>query len=202
MRSSRWALFWKNWGANFAGVICAPANSECQFQKYIYVINVGNTNPPLKPIDSLSVKMKIKKPAFIALISMILSGIGVLGFLEIRNWPVDQRRSLQHQKSEPESDRFASISIGTVLLLLAVGISGALNVRRNKKNNRRSAQKIEPQRISDNRNKAFVRLNKQYLNLQYQITQTKFSGANPPEGLLKEISDLERKVCLISRALE
>jgi flagellar basal body-associated protein FliL len=146
--------------------------------------------------------MKMKKPAFIALISMILCGIGILGFLEIRNRLVTPRQRLQLQTPKPDSDRSASISISAVLLLLAVGISGALSVRRRRKNNRRSAQKIEPEKIPDDRNRAFVRLNKQYLNLQYKITQNKFSGENPPDQLLKEISDLERKVRLISRALE
>ena len=45
-------------------------------------------------------------------------------------------------------------------------------------------------------------LNKQYLNLQYKITQNKITGDHPPNHLLEEISDLERKVRLISRALE
>jgi uncharacterized protein HemX len=146
--------------------------------------------------------MKIKKPAFIALTSMAICGIGVFGFLGIRNKTVILRDSFQHQIPEPENDRSAPISISTALLLLAVGVSGALSVRRKKKNKRRSAQKNEPQTTSDDRNKAFVKLNKQYLNLQYKITQNKFSGENPPDCLRKEISDLERKVRMISRALE
>jgi hypothetical protein len=146
--------------------------------------------------------MKIRRPAFITLISIILCGIAILSFLEIRNRLVIPRHRLQLQMKKPDSDQTASIKIGTVLLLLAVGISGALGVRRKRKNNRRSAQKTEPQTIPDDRNKAFVRLNKQYLNLQYKITQNKFSGENPTDHLLKEISDLERKVRLISRALE
>jgi hypothetical protein len=50
--------------------------------------------------------------------------------------------------------------------------------------------------------KNFNSINKQYLNLQYKITQHKFSGDRPPDCLAKELSDLERKVRLISRALE
>jgi Tfp pilus assembly protein PilV len=146
--------------------------------------------------------MKIKNLAFIALISMIICGIGVLGFLEIRNKPVIPRHSQQHQIPEPDSDRSALISKSTTLLLLAVGVIGALSVRRKKKNKRSPAQKNKPQTTSDDRNKAFVKLNKQYLNLQYKITQHKFTDENPPDCLLKEISDLERKVRLISRALE
>lgn len=175
---------------------------NADFKNYLHPIDVDMTNLPLKPIDPLSAKMKIKKPAFIAFISMIICGIGVIAFLEIGNRPLIQRHSLEHQTLKPDGNRSASISIDTVLLLLAVGISGALSVRRKKTNDKSSAHKTEAQTIPDDRNKAFVRLNKQYLNLQYQITQNKFSGANPPDGLLKEISDLERKVRLISRALE
>jgi len=146
--------------------------------------------------------MKIKKPVFIALIGTIICGMGIFGFLEMRNRAVNARHSFEHQISGPDSNRSASISKSTVLLLLAVGISGALSVRRKKRNNRRSAQIKKPQTTPDDRNKAFVKLNKQYLNLQYKITQNKFSGENAPDCLQKEISDLERKVRLISRALE
>ena len=183
-------------------VIYAPIISECQFQKYIHIIDVDITNPPLKPIDSLSVNMKIKNLAFIALISMIICGIAVNGILEIRNKTVIPHRSHQHQIPEPDSGRSALIPKGTTLLLLAVGAIGALGVRRKKKNKRSPAQKNEPQTTSDDRNKEFIKLNMQYLNMQYKITQYKFSGENPPDRLRKEISELERKVRLISRALE
>jgi len=146
--------------------------------------------------------MKTKNLALIVLISMIICGIGVLRVLEVHNKSLILRHSHQHQISEQNSDRSVLISKSTALLLLAVGVSGALSVRRKKKNKRSSAQKKEPQTTSDDRNKAFVRLNKQYLNLQYKITQNKFSGDSSPDCLLKEISDLERKVRLISRALE
>ncbi|MBW2443458.1 MAG: hypothetical protein JRH12_23505 [Deltaproteobacteria bacterium] len=56
--------------------------------------------------------------------------------------------------------------------------------------------------MADDRDKAFIELNKQYLNLQYRITQHKFSGDFPPDGLKEEITSIERKVRLISRALE
>jgi hypothetical protein len=146
--------------------------------------------------------MKIKSLSFIALISMIICGIGVLRFLEVHNNSVILRHSHQHQIPEPNSDRSVSISKSMTLLLLAVGAIGALSVRRKKKNKRSPAQHNKPQTTSGDRDKAFIKLNKQYLNLQYKITQHKFSGDGPPDGLLKEISDLERKVRLISRALE
>ena len=175
---------------------------NANFKYYIHTNDVDITDPPLKPIDPLSVKMKIKKRILIAGISIVLSGIVILGFLAIRNKPIIPPHNLQQQMPETAGDRSDSISYRTVLLLLAVGISGALSVRRKKKNDGRSAPIAEPQTASDDRNQAFVRLNKQYLNLQYKITQNKYSGEDPPNHLMKEISDLERKVRLISRALE
>ena len=175
---------------------------DANFKHYIQRNDGAITNPPLKPIDPISVKMKIKKPILIAGISIILGGIFLLGFLVLGNPTAIPRHSPQQRILEIAGDRSNSISKGTVLLLLAVGISGAFSVRRKKKNDGRSASTVEPQTASDDRNQAFVRLNKQYLNLQYKITQNKYSGEDPPNHIMKEISDLERKVRLISRALE
>ena len=132
---------------------------------------------------------------------MIICGIAVYGIIEIRNQVLIPHSSYQHQIPQSNSDRSASISKSTALLLLTFGVIGALSVRRKKKNKRSPAQKKEPQTRSDGRNKEFVKLNKQYLNMQYKITQHKFSGENAPDCLRKEISELERKVRLISRAL-
>jgi hypothetical protein len=96
----------------------------------------------------------------------------------------------------------ASGSKGTVLILLAVGIIGVLSIRRKNKAQNSVAQSTVPQTAHRDRHRVFIDLNKQYLNLQYKITQHKFSGDTPPDGLLKEISDIERKVRLISRALQ
>jgi hypothetical protein len=112
------------------------------------------------------------------------------------------RHSHQNRIPELNSARSVSISKSTALLLLAVGVIGALSVRRKKKNKRSPAQHNKPKTTSEDRDKAFIKLNKQYLNLQYKITQHKFSGDSPPDCLLKEISDLDRKVRLISRALQ
>jgi len=111
-------------------------------------------------------------------------------------------RGHQHQIPQPGSDRSATISKSTALLLLAAGFMGVLSVRRKKKNKRDPAQKRGSLTTSEDRNEAFIKLNKQYLDLQYRITLHKSSGDTPPTGLQKEISDLERKVRLISRALE
>jgi len=199
---SQYIRYRRNQGADFALNIYAPIISECQFQKYIHLTGPGITNPPLKPTDPLSAKMKIKNLTFIALISMIICGIGILRFLEVRNQSVILRYSHQHQIPEPNSDRPVSISRSMILLLLAVGLIGALGVRRKNKNKKIPARPNTSQITSEDRDKAFIRLNKQYLNLQYKITQHKFSGDSPPDCLLKELSDLERKVRLISRALE
>ncbi len=77
-----------------------------------------------------------------------------------------------------------------------------LSVRRKKNSKGNPAQQKKLQAASDDRDKAFVELNKEYLNLQYKITQHKFSGERPPDGLIEAISNIERKVRLISRALK
>ena len=87
-------------------------------------------------------------------------------------------------------------------MLLAVGFVGVLGVRRKKNSKESPPQQKKLQTVSDDRNQAFVKLNKEYLNLQYKLTQHKFSGESPPDGLIEEISNIERKVRLISRALE
>ena len=92
--------------------------------------------------------------------------------------------------------------MATILVLLAIGAVGALSVRRKKPPEINPAQQKTLQSMSEDRDRAFVELNKQYLNLQYRITRHKFSGDIPPEGLIEEITNIERKVRLISRALE
>jgi poly-beta-hydroxyalkanoate depolymerase len=88
------------------------------------------------------------------------------------------------------------------LLLLTIGVIGILAVRRKKKNPKDPVQHNSAQIRSEDRSKSFIKLNKQYLKLQYKITQHKISGDSPPDSLVKEFSDLERKIRLISRALE
>ena len=143
--------------------------------------------------------MKIKNLAYIASISMLIIGSGVLGFLEIRK--MIPRQGRQHHQA-PQSKLPVSIPKSTILVLLAVGVGGVLSVRRKKKTKTSPVQQKTPQGISEDRDKAFIKLNKEYLNLQYKITQHKFSGENPPDGLIEAISNMERKVRLISRALE
>jgi ABC-type transporter Mla subunit MlaD len=146
--------------------------------------------------------MKIKNLAYIASISVLIIGSGILGFLEIRKKSVIPRHDRQHRLATSDISPSVSIPKSTALALLAVGVVGVLSVRRKKKTKRSPAKHKTPQTLSEDRNKAFIQLNKEYLNLQYKITQHKFSGDNPPAGLLDEISNIERKVRLISRALE
>jgi hypothetical protein len=146
--------------------------------------------------------MKIKNLAYIASISVLVIGGGILGFFEMRKKPVIALNGRQHPLTAPNDSPLVSIPKSTAMVLLAVGIIGVLSVRRKKKTARSAAQHKRPEAISEDRDKAFIQLNKQYLNLQYKITQHKFSGDKPPEGLIEEISNIERKVRLISRALE
>jgi hypothetical protein len=146
--------------------------------------------------------MKLKNIAYIASISVLVIGAGGLGFLEMLKKPVIPRQGRQHHLAAPDNGPSVSIPKSTILILLAVGIIGVLSVRRKKKTGRSAAQRRTPQIISEDRDKAFIQLNKQYLNLQYKITQHKFSGDKPPDGLIEEISNIEREVRLIARALE
>jgi hypothetical protein len=146
--------------------------------------------------------MKIKNLAYIASISVLVIGGGILGFFEMRKKPVIALNGREHPLTAPNDSPLVSIPKSTAMVLLAVGIIGVLSVRRKKKTARSAAQHKLPEAISEDRDKAFIQLNKQYLNLQYKITQHKFSGDKPPEGLIEEISNIERKVRLISRALE
>ena len=146
--------------------------------------------------------MKIKNLTFIALFSIIIFGIGILIFLEISNRPVSQRHNHQHQIVGPNSDRPNLVSKSTTLLLLTVAVIGVLWIRRKKEDKKSPARHNRPQATDEDRNKAFIELNKQYLDLQHKVTRHKFSGDSPPDGLQKEISDLERKIRLISKALE
>ena len=146
--------------------------------------------------------MKIKNLAYIASIGILIIGGGVLGFLEIPKRAAIPNPSPQSSQAAIDSKPSVPIPKSTILVLLAVGITGLLSVRRKKKTKRRPVQQKATQSKAEDRDKAFIELNKQYLNLQYKITQHKFSGDNPPDGLLDEISNIEREVRLISRALE
>jgi F0F1-type ATP synthase assembly protein I len=146
--------------------------------------------------------MKIKNLAYIAPISILILGGGALGFLEIHKKAVIPNQSRQYQQAAPHSKLSVSIPKSVILILLAVGVVGVLSVSRKKNSKGNPAQQKKLQTASDDRDKAFIKLNKEYLNLQYKITQHRFSGESPPDGLIEAIYNIERKVRLISRALE
>ena len=131
--------------------------------------------------------MKIRNLAYIASISILIIGSGVPGFLETRKKPMIPNQDRQHHLSAPHSKLFVSIPKSTIWVLLAVGVIGVLSVRRKKKIKRSPAQQRAPQKKSEDRDKAFIELNKEYLNLQYKLTQHKFSGENPPDGLIEAL---------------
>ena len=133
---------------------------------------------------------------------MLIIGGGILGFFKIYKQPAIQRPDRQNRAATPVNSPAALIPKSTILALLAVGVIGVLSIRRKKKTRRSPDQQTAAQSKAEDRDKAFIELNKQYLNLQYKITQHKFSGDTPPAGLLDEISNIEREVRLISRALE
>ena len=124
------------------------------------------------------------------------------GFSETNSEPDKPSNSRQHETFSPGGSSGASISKRAALMLLAVGVIGVLIVRRREKNRAIETRHTTSQTKPAGRDRAFIELNKQYLNLQYKMTQHKFSGDAPPDGLMKEILEIERKVHLISRALE
>jgi len=79
--------------------------------------------------------MKIKTFIFIVLIGVILSGLATVVFTSV----FDRKETVglidQGQPQIPQTYTAASMSKGTVLMLLTVGIVGALGVSRTKKDN-------------------------------------------------------------------
>ena len=146
--------------------------------------------------------MNLKHFTTAALGCMLIAGMGLLEFAEIMAESVAPRNDRQHEATSQNSRAPLSISKGAILVLLAVGVMGVLIVRRKKKTPIRPAQHQMPQKRPEDRDQVFIDLNKQYLNLQYKMTQHQFSGDSPPDGLLEELSEIERKVRLISKALE
>ena len=51
-----------------------------------------------------------------------------------------------------------------------------------------------------NKEKEIVKLKKRYLNLMYRINKFRIAGDDPPDDLLEEFADIERIVCIMSKA--
>ena len=93
--------------------------------------------------------MKINNLIFLALTSVILSGLTAIVFISV--WDKEETTRLfdQNQVEVPETYTAASIPKGTILLLLAAGVIGVLGVSRKKKNIVKSAYKNEMKRAPD-----------------------------------------------------
>ena len=93
--------------------------------------------------------MKTKVLIFFALISIILLGLMTIGFVSV----LDKNETTTFNSQVPvqvaETYTAASLSKGTILFLLAVGVIGALGVSRTKKNTKGSVQRNASQDASN-----------------------------------------------------
>jgi hypothetical protein len=77
--------------------------------------------------------MKIKNLIFFLLIGTLLSGLVTAGFISVHDKEEVSEKIKQNQFPVPESYNAASVSKGTILLLLAVGVIGVLGISRKKR---------------------------------------------------------------------
>jgi hypothetical protein len=77
--------------------------------------------------------MKINNLTFILLLSVILSGLIIAGFIFVNDKAETSNSAGQIIAPPSESYSTAAISKGTLLVLLAVGVIGVLGVSRKKK---------------------------------------------------------------------
>jgi hypothetical protein len=96
--------------------------------------------------------MKIKNLIFFLLISILLSGLVIAVFISIHDKKEISKQINQNQFQVPEGYNAASVSKGTILLLLAVGVIGALGVSRTKKGIGSPAQRNATDSASDYEN--------------------------------------------------
>ena len=94
--------------------------------------------------------MKIKNLIFFALMSVILSGLTTIVYVSVFDKEETTRLLDQNQVKVPDTYNAASISKGTILLLLAVGVIGVLGVSRKKKDIDNPAQEDEMNRVPHN----------------------------------------------------
>jgi hypothetical protein len=90
--------------------------------------------------------MKIRSLIFLALTSVILSGLTTIALNSVFDKRETTRFFDHNQIKVPDTHIAASLSKGTVLLLLAVGVIGVLGVSRKKKGIADSAAKKEMDR--------------------------------------------------------
>ena len=96
--------------------------------------------------------MKIKKLIIILFIGIILSGLMTGVFILDGEMNAVPGRIDQNQAQTTGSYASASISKGTILLLLAVGVIGALGVSRQKKDSRSDSDRIPADRAQQHVN--------------------------------------------------
>ena len=107
--------------------------------------------------------MKIKKLIFFALTTVILSGLTTIVIISVFDKEETTRLFDQNQVKIPETYTAASISEGTILLLLAMGIIGVLGVNRKKKiapgivQNSEGARSAENQDFADHKQKPIAK---------------------------------------------
>lgn len=87
--------------------------------------------------------MKIKSFSLCAIIGVVITGLMILLIFSRPDESEISQLNKQNQISFPETYAAASISKGTILLLLAVGVIGVLGVSRKKKNSGSHAQNNE-----------------------------------------------------------
>lgn len=85
--------------------------------------------------------MKIKPFIFIVLIGVILSGLATITFMPVFDRKGNTGVATEDQLQVPQTYTAASMSKGTILILLAIGIVGALGVSRTKKATGSTAQR-------------------------------------------------------------
>ena len=87
--------------------------------------------------------MKIKSLLLCAITGIVITGLMLLLILSHPNDSETSQLNNQNQISVSESYTAASISKGTILVLLAVGVIGVLGVSRKKKDSESHAQNNE-----------------------------------------------------------
>ncbi len=96
--------------------------------------------------------MKIKNLIFFLLISILLSGLVIVVFISVHDKEEISKQINQNQFQVPESYNAASVSKGTILLLLAVGLIGVLGISRKKRELGGPAQRNGTNREADHQN--------------------------------------------------
>ena len=96
--------------------------------------------------------MKIKNLIFFLLIGTLLSGLVTAGFISVHDKEAISEQIKQNQFQVPESYNAASVSKGTILLLLAVGLIGVLGISRRKREHGSPVQRKETDREADHQN--------------------------------------------------